>query len=486
MSARPAPPKGSSPRSRQAPGSLTGDPLALTLDRRARTPLAEQIRQAVGNAIEDGVLLPGARLPSWRDLATQLGVARGTVRSAYERLLDAQLVTSSRAGGTRVAERPPNVGRDGAKAAALPQADGHDPLPEPLMFQLAVPAPDALPVPLLARLRSKAARAETAAAAVYPDARGEAALRREIAAHLALARGLACAPSQVFVTTGFAQSLSLALRTLRLDGATAWVEDPGFPVGREVLQMAGMRTVPVPVDAQGIVVGHGKAAAPQASCALVTPGQQAPLGCTLSLGRRLELLQWAAAAAAWIIEDDYLGELQLGNHAAPALASLDRAGRTIYLGTFSKTLSPTLRVGFVVVPAALATAFAAAADCLAPAPGPAVQHALAAFMGQGHYLRHLRRMKRVYASRQAALGALLRTRGLPVHPAGLALLLGLPAGADDVGLVRRARAVGLAPSALSPWYGVDAVRQPGLLLGVSTAFGDALVSSCDRLLGLIE
>lgn len=462
--------------------------LPLGLDRSTKTSLTEQIYVGIGAAIGSGVLSPGARLPSWRDLAAQLGVARGTVRAAYERLQDAQLIVSSRSAGTRVANRPQTV------AAAPKVAEPHDALPEayrdvssgPGIFQMGSPALDVFPATLFARIRTRTVRAETVGPGSYPDPRGETQLRREVAAHLAISRSIECLPSQVIITAGYTGALGLALHVLRLAGQSAWVEDPGFPLARRALQIAQMNTIPVPVDDEGMDVACGLQHAPGAALAVVTPGQQAPLGPTMSLVRRLSLLDWATQTGAWIIEDDYLGELQLRGRAAPALASLDRTGRVLHIGSFSKTLSPTLRLGFVVVPPALAPLFEDAATCLAPAPGAAVQQATAEFMHEGHYMRHLRRMKRVYAVRRDALKTCLEPLGLPAHLAGLAMLLKLPIEVSDTQIAREAAAFGLAPSPLSIWYSDPERRQSGLLLGVTTAPGNRLAASCDRLQQLIE
>lgn len=231
-------------------------------------------------------------------------------------------------------------------------------------------------------------RAEVTSSRGYPDPRGEIELRREIAAHLAISRSIECLPSQIIITAGFTGALGLALRVLRLERRSAWMENPGFPLTRFSLQTAQLKAIPIPVDAEGLDVEFGIRHAPDAAIAIVTAGQQAPLGPTLTLARRLVLLEWASQSGAWIIEDDYLGELQLNGRAAPALSSLDRAGRVIHIGSFSKTISPTLRLGFVVAPPELALRFVEAATCLAPAPGPAVQEATAEFMRGGHYMRH--------------------------------------------------------------------------------------------------
>jgi GntR family transcriptional regulator/MocR family aminotransferase len=461
-------------------------PLQLQIDRAAKTPLADQIRIEITRAIDTGVLAPGARLPSWIDLATQLGVGRGTVRAAYDKLVAAQLIVTARAAGTRVAGRPPVL------PAVEPAPDPGsfmetylEMIAGPAIFQMGVPAQETFPAKLLARIRAQAVRAESAAPAIYPDPRGEPELRREIAAYLAVARGLACTHSQVIVTGGYCSGLGLVLRGLGLEGRKAWFEDPGLPFARRGLELARLSVVPVPVDGEGIDVDYGVRHAPDAALAIVTPGQQAPLGPVLSLARRLRLLNWAAEAGAWVIEDDYLSELQLDGRAAPALASLDRAGRVIHLGTFSKTISPTLRLGFIVAPPALAVRLAEVAACLAPPPGPAVQLATAEFMREGHYLRHLRRTKRVYAARRDSVLKSLQIEGASTSVAGLAILLRLPDAVSDVAIVREAGAFGMSPNPLSAWYASPASAPRGLVLGLTTAPPQQLEQACYRLKAII-
>lgn len=458
---------------------------AIRLERSARHPLALQIADGIRAAIMDGRLAAGARLPSWNDLAAQLGVARGTVRMAYEALADAQLVVPSGAAGTRVARRLPaprpvqGIAKARAPFGTFPS--GHT---SPQPFQLGVPAADLFPAALWTRLVARAARDTATTAAAYPDPCGEAALRIEVAAYLAVARGLACQPSQVFITQGYSGALSAILRALRVRGADAWFEEPGYPFARTALGWAGLQPVPVPVDAEGIDVEAGRARAPHAAIALVTPGQQAPLGTTMSLERRLALLEWAHAGERWIIEDDYLGELQLARRAAPALASMD-AERVIHIGTFSKTLSPGLRMGYAVLPRRLVAPMLEVAGTLAPAPAPLLQHAVERFLHDGHYLRHLRRMKRAYASRRDALAAALAAEGLGVQGAGLALCLPLPPGTNDVALARAAHAAELAPIPLSPWYAGPAKRA-GFLLGVTNVHESDAMQLAARLAALVR
>jgi len=459
-----------------------GEPLQIQLDRSAKTPLTEQIRKAIRTAIDSGVLAPGARLPSWLDLAAQLGVARGTVRLAYDRLLDAQLIVASRAAGTHVADRPP---------AAVQPEERPDPgsfmeiygelTAGPAIFQMGVPAQQTLPARLFTKVRSFALRAESSASVVYPDPRGELELRREIAAYLAIARGISCSPSQIVITSGFSGGLGLALRVLGLEGGKAWVENPGFPFARHGLELANMSLVPIPVDAEGIDIDYGLQYEPNPDLVLVTPGQQAPLGPTLTLARRLRLLEWAAKEGVWIVEDDYLSELQLTARAAPALASLDHGQRVIHIGSFSKTISPALRLGFVVAPVPLVPRFAEVAACLAPAPWLSVQLAAAQFMHDGHYMRHLRRMKRLYAAQRDALLECLRQREFETMTAGLAVLVRLPDGVSDIAIAREMLAFGLGPAPLSPWYTSPATARSGLLLGIATSPERNLARHCDRL-----
>lgn len=461
----------------------------LKIDRSAKTPLTEQIRNNIAAAIDSGVLAPGVRLPSWQDLAAQLGVARGTVRIAYEKLSAAQLIVASRAAGTHVADRPRGIGRQEKQPDLGSFMQMYQEMIQgPAMFQMGVPKADIFPATLFARIRSRAVRAEAGAVPIYPDPCGELELRREIAAYLAIARGVECLPSQIIITGGYSNGLGLALRVLGLEGQKAWIENPSFPFARRGLELAGLSLVPIPVDAGGIDVDYGLRRAPGAKLVVVTPGQQAPLGVTLSLERRLRLLDWAAQEGVWVIEDDYLSELQLIGRPAPALASLDRGGRAIYISSFSKTVSPTLRLGFLVSPLSLLPRFAEVAACLSPPPGPSVQLAMAEFMREGHYLRHLRRTKRAYsAQRNALLECLqLHVNALSVTTAGLAALLRLPDGAPDISIAKEALTFGMAPSPLSVWYTRPASGRSGLLLGIATTPQKHLARSCQRLSDIIE
>jgi GntR family transcriptional regulator/MocR family aminotransferase len=354
---------------------------------------------------------------------------------------------------------------------------------------MGVPSQDAFPFKLWSRILTRETRRAAAAPVAYPDPRGDPELRKEIAAYLGLARGVRCSPSQVHVTGGFSGALGLAIQALQLETMGAWIEDPGFPLTRTALGLAGMAVTAVPVDADGLDVVAGVRTAPEATLAVVTPGQQAPLGMTMSLPRRLALLDWARRSDAWIIEDDYLSELQLKGRAAPALASLDHAGRVLHIGSFSKTISPALRLGFLVVPLEMARHFGDISACLAPAPGACTQLAVTEFMRDGHYLRHLRRMKALYAARREALVRCLKelaSDSIKVQATGgMAVVTAIAGSAPDVDIASRARRYGLAPAPLSPWY-VHPCKQQGLLLGVTNVNEGTLSADCHRLLELVR
>lgn len=313
---------------------------------------------------------------------------------------------------------------------------------------------------------------------MHGPAGGDPALRRAIAEHLRRARGLACELEQVLVTNGAQHALDLVARVLLDPGARAWVEDPGYPGLRGALTAATAETVPVPLDGDGLSVAEGRRIAPDARLAVVAPSHAYPLGTVMSLGRRLELLDWAAEAGAWIVEDDYDSDFRYAGRPLAALASLDRGtarggGRTIYLGTFSKILFPGLRLGYLVVPADLAEPLARARRALDDHPSTVVQPALAAFLEEGHFAQHLRRMRRLYAARQEALLAAGRRHldgllELAPDAAGMHLVAGLApalaARADDRACAEAAAAAGIAAPPLSAYHLGPPDRQ-GLLLG---------------------
>jgi GntR family transcriptional regulator/MocR family aminotransferase len=447
----------------------TGQVVPITLDRRVGGPIYQQIVARLRATIAAGMLAPGARLPASRVLATQLGVARGTVETAYALLIGEGTIVSRGAAGTMVS--PELAGRTATLVRPAPIRRGASlPAPEmPKPFRLGLPALDAFPRTLWARLAAREARALRTADLLYPDPMGQQALREAISTYLGLSRGIACDPAQVVVTGGFQGGLALIARTLLRAGDRVWVEDPGYYLARDGLRAAGAHLVPVPVDIEGVRVADGVVAAPAARLAVVTPTHQSALGVALSLSRRLALLAWAGRHNAWIVEDDYDGEFRYAGPPLPAMKSLDRGERVIYAGSFSKVLFPGLRLGYLVVPSGLIDRFAVASHLLQFGQPELPQRVASAFMLEGHFARHLRRMRTLYARRRAALtAALIDAFGdavaITLQGGGMHLLGRFASGVPDTELAARAVRAGLAPTPLSQLCFQPRVDQ-ALLLG---------------------
>lgn len=303
----------------------------------------------------------------------------------------------------------------------------------------------------------------------YPDPMGHEPLRHAIAAYLGISRGIACTHEQVFVTAGYPGALQLVCRTLLRTGDVGWYEDPGYLLARQFLEHAGMHLEPIPVDAEGLNVALGQQRAGAARFAVVTPTHQSPTGVALSLPRRLQLLEWARQRQAWIIEDDYDSEFRYHGRPLPALKSLDREGRVLYTGTFSKVLFPGLRLAYLVVPEAQIEKFGDTAHHLGGPGSILPQATLTDFLEHGHFSRHLRRMRSLYATRRGYLvDALLQAFGSRMHvqpqAGGIHVLAHLNTRQDDRVLAEAAQAHGLAVQALSHWR-MRRSPQGGLLMG---------------------
>lgn len=428
--------------------------LTTEIDRRRAAPLHRQIYERYRHAIEQGLVKPGERIASARNLAAELGVARGTVEAAYNQLAGEGYLVPRGQAGTVVAplhalRAPPKPARSApGSTAPLPA------LQAPPPFQLGIPALDAFPRKLWARLAARCARATAPADMFYGHPAGHPALRQAIAAYLVVSRGVACAPQQVFVTAGHRMSMGLIARALLKKGDAVWCEDPGYPPACEVLAQAGARVVPVPVDADGLVVAQGVRRAPKARAAVVTPSHQAPLGVSLSLPRRLQLLQWAARGEAWVIEDDYDGEYRYTGPPLPALKSLDAQDRVIYAGTFSKVLFPGLALSYLVVPERLTERFAQACRTASNGPPNLTQAIVAAFIAEGHFSRHLKKMRLLYARRRALLADALREEfgsaiRIDLTAGGMHLILRFSKKRGDERMATRIRAAGMACHSLS-------------------------------------
>ncbi len=384
------------------------------LDRAGPVPLHRQIYQRIAAGVLDGRLPPGSRLPSARSLAAQLAIARSTVDTAYQLLAGEGYVVTRGAAGTVVDPALDrtllNPGRIAAPAIGATSPTAENPARGGLeMLRPGLPALDAFPYKTWARLVAQQARAVGPAELAYQPPTGDERLRIQISRYLAVARGIACEPECILITSGYQGALGLIARCLLGDAAAVWVEAPTYHLARDALRLAGARPVGIPVDGEGFDTDYAVTKAEPARIAVVTPTHQFPLGVSLSLARRMALLKWAASAGAWIVEDDYDSEFRYRGKPLPALKSLDRRDRVIYVGTFSKVLSPGLRVGYMVVPQSLVCRFSELAGALQPPPAALVQETIGAFLERGYFARHIRRMRQLYAERRDALAeALMR------------------------------------------------------------------------------
>jgi GntR family transcriptional regulator/MocR family aminotransferase len=321
------------------------------------------------------------------------------------------------------------------------------------------------------------------------DVMGYAPLRQAIASYLRIARDIACRPDQVLITAGFQGALALIAQTLLKPNDAVWVEDPGYFFARDLLQEAPLRLVGVPVDEAGLDVRAGMAAAPDAEMAVVTTTHQFPLCTTLPVDRRLALLDWAEREQAWIVEDDYDCEFHHRGAPPPALKSLDRGGRVIYAGSFSKALFPGLRLGYLIVPDAVSERFTRVARAAHPSPALMVQQMVEGFMTEGHFARHLGRMRGLYTERRNALAAALtatfpRELDIALTDGGMHFVARLKGALRDTELVARLRAKGVGPSPLSR-CAVSTVHN-GLTIGYANVAKDAAGAAAERMLAAMR
>ncbi len=475
-------------------------PLHVPLDFAARDPLHRQIYEGVRSGILAGRFAAGMRLPSTRVLASELGVARNTVVFAFDQLCAEGYLIARRGGGTRVratmpdslisvtvARRAPRAERSGVARISrasppLPErwtqvlardpelGMSHDVMSMP--FTLGMPAVDVFPSALWARITARRWR-KGAVFLGHAATAGDEALRNAIAAYVTSARGVRCTPDQILIVSGAQQALDLAARVLVEPGDDVWMEDPGYAGARAALAGAGARVTPVPVDDEGMNIALAEHRAPGARLAYVTPSHQFPLGTVMSASRRLALLTWAHRVGGWVLEDDYDSEFRYSGRPIPCLQGLDMerggSGRVLYVGTFSKTLAPALRLGYIIVPDELVDAFCAARAIAGGHSSTLDQGVLGDFIGEGHYVRHVRRVRALCGERQQALLAaaaieLGDAMRLVPDAAGLHMVGWLPPHESDRTATAAAAREGVDVTPLSRYATVPSNRG-ALLLG---------------------
>jgi GntR family transcriptional regulator/MocR family aminotransferase len=473
------------------------------LERNGGVPLFRQVYAQVRSAVLSGALRPGTKLPSSRAMASALEVARASVVAAYEQLLAEGYVEGRHGSGTFVSadlpslprparRRPPTraVAPRAVPARAFPEFERATTQTEARPFNTGRTLLDARTMETWRKLTHRAVRSLGANDLGYSDPCGLIELRRSLGDYLQAARAVRCDPRQIVITAGTQHALDIAIRVLLAPGDEVWVEDPGYPLTHAQLLLAKARPRPIPVDAQGIVVEAGRRVAPKARAAFVTPSHQFPTGVALTMVRRLELLAWARASGAFIIEDDYTSEFRYSGAPLASLQGLDEDERVIYVGTLNKALFPGLRLGYAVVPQALLPAFVSARYLMDRQPPTLHQAVVAEFMQQGHFAAHIRRMRQMYREQRDALAATLTRRAagrleVEVPDQGMHLVAYLKGGAADTEIEAAAQRAGIVVRAISRFYRAAPPR-PGLMLGFSGFPRQLIVPAAARLAALIN
>lgn len=453
--------------------------------------LYQQLYAGLRQAILSGRLSAGLRLPSTRDLAAVLQLSRNTVIAAFEQLVAEGYLESRVGDGTYVSpslpdelalgnrrERTVNTPKNRMATPQLSQRHhlitsapmgGSTDVHAPRAFRTGIPALDLFPTQLWSRLVAQQWRTAGKELLTYGDARGYGPLRQALAEYLGAARGVRCTAEQILITAGSQHALDLVAQVLLDPGDPVWIEDPGYRGARAALLGVGARLLPIPVDDEGLCVEVGVAHHPVARLAYVTPSHQYPTGATMSIARRLALLEWARQQNSWILEDDYDSEYRYRGRPLAALQGLDQAERVLYSGTFSKVLFPGLRLGYLVTPPALTPAFAHALQLAHRYLSVFDQAVLTTFILDGHFARHLRRMRTLYAERQQSLVTALQQQvgayvTVGCAEAGLHLVAWCNGTLDDQLLANVAWEAGVEVAPIST-YSMRTPTRHGLVLG---------------------
>jgi GntR family transcriptional regulator/MocR family aminotransferase len=477
----------------------------IAVHRKSEKPLHRQIYDAFRAMILDRRLQPGQQIPSTRALASELGISRIPVLGAYAQLLAEGYIESRSGAGTFVTSslsdqflgtRPALAGVNHPASDAISRVSRLLPVEGTPWFlgsgafSVGQIAYDHFPFRVWSDLVTYHARRVRASSLNYSDPMGSLEFREVIAAYLRTARAVHCEASQIMVVNGSQHALDLSARVLLDPDSPVWIEEPGYVFLRHALTLSGCRLIPVPVDSEGLDVAAGVKLGRNARVAYVTPSHQYPLGATMSAARRLQLLEWAHSAGAWIVEDDYDSEYRYESTPVASMQGLDRGSRVIYIGTFSKVLFPSLRLGYMVIPPALVDRFLTVRQTNDLCPSHLYQAALADFISAGHFTRHIRKTRQLYAERRNALAHALRKEfsseiersqmEILGAEAGMHLVITLPPGLSDQKISARAAQEGLWLWPLSAAYAGANVRQ-GFILGFGGTKADEMPHQVRRL-----
>lgn len=459
----------------------------FNIDRSSSVPIYRQIENTLRRLILDGTYQSARKLPSTRELASELGVSRITVKSVYEQLVAEGYLDAKTGSGTFVTkglnlDTPPSF-KPRTRQNSTPEIS----IPNravPILsskasvrhgataaFRPGVPALDLFPVKLWMKYISEATLKRARQNLSYGDVVGSEALRVSIAKHLTDARGMQVDPGEIVITSGAQQAFVLIAFVLLNRGDTVWYENPGHIAGRDVMQIMGANVAPVPIDDEGMDLRHAVQTHPTPRAIFTTPSHQQPLGITMSLSRRLALLAYAKENDAWIIEDDYDSEFRYRGRPLPALSALDSERRVFYVGTFSKSMFAAMRLGYVVVPHGLAEAFAKAKNLLGQSSSAVVEQAMSDFMEDGRFVEHIRRMRRIYRERRDVLFECLSKSCADVitpqpTDAGMHMLAWLRQGICDQAAHRALLETGIETLPLSV-YSISPMNRSALVLGFS-------------------
>jgi GntR family transcriptional regulator/MocR family aminotransferase len=459
----------------------------LEIDRNSDVPIYRQIEDFLRQMILNGALLPSQKLPSTRELALELGVSRITIKSVYEQLISEGYVKGKTGAGTFVskgldsetpivpsvdAEKNDDFDRNFSQTVeqiSLSKASAR--YGSILPFRPGVPALDKFPIKRWNKYLSRATTKSDITNFSYGDLLGSKKLRSSIAHHLADSRGMKVDPKQILITSGAQQAFVLISYVLMNKNDTVWYENPGHIAGRDLMKIVGGDVSPIPIDSEGLSLPFAILNFPKPKLIFTTPSHQQPLGITMSLQRRLALLKYAHENASWVIEDDYDSEFRYRGRPLPALAALDKVGRVLYVGTFSKSLFPSVRIGYVVVPEALMDAFAKMRNIFGQTSSAITEEALSNFMDDGGFAEHIRKMRRLYRDRRDILLNALRENCSNIlipqqTDAGMHILADINKGISDRLAHLELLKSGIDSLPLSIYYEGPAQRQ-ALVLGFS-------------------